>query len=198
MSKDFTFQKGDILMYDVKLLNELGGLGAVDMFAGDNVTLRDDESCVDQHNVRNHPTANITGLAFNQWYSREVKLGNAFVEASAAGPAYVLIAVEIPAASSVVGQTITVQYDNIRIVRDGKTVEVVFADRNDALPSKPVYYLDLSGNPGVDTTLRIVEAGGPVNTGVQDAWWVIIPAMLAAAVMTGMVVIDHKQRKAAK
>lgn len=197
VSEDFTFQEGDILMYDVKLLNELGGLGAVDMFAGDNVTLRDDENCVDQHNVRDHPTANIAGLAFNQWYSREVKLGSAFIAASAEGPAKVLIAAEIPAASSVVGQTITVQYDNIRIVRGGKTVEVIFADRNDALPSEPIYYLDLSGNPGVETTLRIVESGKSVNTGVEDAWWVVIPAIFAAAVIAAVVVMDHKQRKTA-
>ena len=62
-------------------------------------------------------------------------------------------------------RTITVD-DNIRITRNGETVELIFAGRDNALPAEPVYYLNLKGNEKVTTTLQIVEVD-PVSTETQ-------------------------------
>lgn len=168
LDSSFTLEPGDEFVYDVYLYNELGGVGTVDMYAGDNleVTLRDDVLCMDQHAVRNHPTTNIAGLALNQWYTRKVPIGDAFVTEANGNDGTrgtVLIAVDIPEIKYYAGQQITVAYDNICIMRGDEVVYTVFSGREHALPGEFTYIYDLAGNENVTTTLQIVdETGVPV------------------------------------
>ena len=169
LDSSFKLEPGDMFVYDVYLYNELGGVGTVDMYAGDKleVSLRDDVLCVDQHAVRNHPTTNIAGLALNQWYTRKVPIGDDFVaEANANGQTRgtVMIAVDIPEIKYYAGQQITVAYDNICITRGDEVVYTVFAGRENPLPAEFTYIYDLDGNENVDFSLQIVdEAGVPVT-----------------------------------
>ncbi len=148
----FELQSGDILAYDVLLMTEAGGIGSVDMYVGEgnngagDATLRDDVLCVDQEFLRAHPTVNIAGLAYNMWWSRQIYITDTFVAAAAGKDAKVLIAVDLPNASILAGQVVTVLYDNIRIIRNDETVYTIFADRSHVLPEEPVYYLNLNGN----------------------------------------------------
>lgn len=146
-----TLQEGDMLCYDVRLLDEFGGFGAVDIVAGygnDDVgdkTLRDDAMSVDQNFLRCHPTVNLAGLCLNQWFAREVYLSTSFIEVANQHDLRIMIAVDLPDASIMAGQTVNCQYDNIRIVRNGETIYTIFADREQAVPEVPTYYLNLDG-----------------------------------------------------
>ena len=135
------------------------------MYAGEDleVTLRDDVLCLDQHAVRNHPTTNIAGLALNQWYTRKVPIGDAFVETANANGntrGTVLVAVDIPDIKYYAGQQITVDYDNICIMRGEEVVYTIFAGREQGLPEEFTYIYDLAGNENVVTTLQIVDGSG--------------------------------------
>lgn len=166
---DVVLEPGDMFVYDVYLYNELGGVGTIDLYAGKNlsVTLRDDVLSMDQHAVRNHPTTNIAGLALNQWYNRRVNITDAFIteanlDADQRGVA--MIACEIPEMKYFAGETITVTYDNICIMRGEEVIYTLFEGRDNALPETFTYLYDLSGNENVITTLQIIdESGNPVQ-----------------------------------
>lgn len=161
-----TLQKGDLLCYDVRLLDEHGGFGGLDIVAGyggenelGDANLRDDAMNVDQNFLRCHPTVNLAGLCLNQWFAREVELSVSFIEVANQHDLRIMIAVDIPNqenVSKMAGQTVNVQYDNIRIVRDGEIIYTIFADREHAVPEEPTYYLGLDGaNEHVSTDVYI-------------------------------------------
>ena len=167
-------QEGDMLCYDVRLLDEYGGFGAVDIACGygDNgfgdKTLRDDAMSVDQNFLRCHPTVNLAGLCLNQWFAREVYLSSSFIEVANEQDLRILIAVDLPDASIMAGQTVNCQYDNIRIVRDGEIIYTIFADRENAIPEEPVYYGVIDGKP-LDGMNEHVITDVYVNLGALDA-----------------------------
>jgi len=153
-----TLQEGDLLCYDVQLLDEYGGFGGVDIACGyekDGLgicTLRDDTMSRDQNFLQCHPTVNLAGLCLNQWFAREVFLSSVFVEHANQNDLRVLIAVDLPNAADLAGVTVNCQYDNIRIVRDGEVIYTIFADRENAIPEEPVYYFNLDGQNAHVTT----------------------------------------------
>lgn len=166
-----TLQDGDMLCYDVRLLDEYGGFGGLDIvagYAGDNQlgdkTLRDDAMSVDQNFLRCHPTVNLAGLCLNQWFAREVYLSTSFIEVANQHDLRIMIAVDIPVdCSNMAGQTVNCQYDNIRIVRDGEVIYTIFADREHAVPEEPTYYLGLDGNNEHVSTDVYINTNAEVN-----------------------------------
>ncbi len=159
---EVVLEPGDMLVYDVYLYNELGGIGTIDLYAGDNVgvNLRDDVLSLDQHAVRNHPTANIAGLALNRWYNRRVNITDKFIETANAAPGkrgVALIACDIPDIKYFAGQTITLNFDNVCIMRGDQVVHTIFAGREDPTPREFNYMLGYSGNVYVNTTMTVIN-----------------------------------------
>ena len=66
----YTFQSGDYIEYDVKILNNVSGAGGIDIVNTDNTYFRDAANWYDQNGIGGNPGSDIKALAYNTWYHR--------------------------------------------------------------------------------------------------------------------------------
>lgn len=68
----YTFQSGDYIEYDVKLLHNEAGAGGIDIITTDGTCMREVAGWQDQNGISGHPFANISAYAYNTWYHRKL------------------------------------------------------------------------------------------------------------------------------
>ena len=131
---NFEVQDGDLLEYDVYLSEDMSGIGAIDGTFDGGRTMRDSFNMTDTTGLRVHPNADLSDVATGQWYHRTIRLGNG------ASDGAVLQALQLAAHpeeqyDSFTKLDVTVYYDNIVIVRDGKVIEYIFESEGDISPT---------------------------------------------------------------
>lgn len=119
-----TFQAGDRIEYDVKLLGNTGAAGGLDIYNSDGSYFRDQGDWSDQNGLSGHPGTDLAGYAYNQWYHRSLTVPAAMVGKTSA---YWIAAGELDTASVSYGAI----YDNIVVVRSGSTAATIFAGAGD-------------------------------------------------------------------
>ena len=162
MDYNFRFQEGDRLEYDVWLSEAAAGIGGLDLCFGyePNQVLR--ETGVDADGIGAHPASDLSGYAYQRWHHRSIGITDNFITdlPEGVGPA-VVFAADIPECKALAGKNVTVCYGNIRITRNGKTVQDIFPGQNAELPKNLVSYVSV--NPGVRVQYGI--AGKSPKTG---------------------------------
>lgn len=136
-TKEYTFEEGDVLEYDVKLLTSKAGLGGVEVLSiipskvegapDDVVNLRDATEHVDQNDVRIHPGQDLTPYANNKWFHRKVPVLNAMATDKRTANEW-----ELPFDGvAKKGEVYQVQYDNIVVTNKGQIKTVIFQNESD-------------------------------------------------------------------
>lgn len=82
--KSYTFQEGDVLVYDVFASNSLVGVGGLDCFPKDVGDLDHNSdkgiigssSAVDQNGVKADPASDLSKYCGTKWYHREIAIGS--------------------------------------------------------------------------------------------------------------------------
>lgn len=167
MDNSFRFQSGDRLEYEVWLSEDTAGIGGLDLCFGydTNQVLR--EGGIDSEGIGAHPASDLSDHGYNQWYHRSIGIPEHFVTGlpEGVGPS-VIFAVDVPQCQSLAGKTVVIRYSNIRIIRDGETVQDIYPGQNHQLPAEPVHYV--SSNPGVTVAYQLIgdhETGGDTGDG---------------------------------
>jgi hypothetical protein len=75
----YTFQAGDFVEYDVKLLNNVPGAGGIEIYNTDETSFRPSEGWADQNGLAGNPNADLSAQAFNAWYHRKLAVPEAMV-----------------------------------------------------------------------------------------------------------------------
>lgn len=190
----YTFQAGDYIEYDVKILNNTAGAGGIDCITTDSTNLRDQAGWQDQNGISGHPAADISAYAYNTWYHRKMAVPSSMV-GKVAGRWDVVGESDTPSLSY------SAIYDNIFVTSStGASKKIIFSNKwNSDINSADVWVLastasmtftspagasltpTAAANPGVITTTYatsdIVVASCKVtdspynadNTGVIDA-----------------------------
>ena len=134
----YTFQPGDYIEYDVKLLNNMAGSGGVDCKATDGTNLRDMSCWMDQNSINGHPAADITSNAYGTWYHRKLAIPSTFIGKTASYW-------DIAGDNNVASTTFSAIYDNI-VITDGSDTErkVIFKNSSDCNINTPDLALNAS------------------------------------------------------
>jgi len=144
-SNSFTFQAGDIISYDVKLLTDSPSIGGLDIENTDATRFKD-TSWVDQNGVSGNPGEDLTEYAYKKWYRRYLT-----VPASMAGKtaSYWMLGFENDSSS----QILQAKYDNIVVIRSGTIVQVIY--KNDVPTTDSLRYVNgFSTNSGASVVLH--------------------------------------------
>jgi hypothetical protein len=75
----YTFQVGDYIEYDVKILDNTAGVGGIECIATDGSSFRDIPGWLDQNGLSGHPGAGLGGWAYNTWYHRKLAVPNGMI-----------------------------------------------------------------------------------------------------------------------
>lgn len=116
----FTFQSGDVIAYDVKLLTNSPAMGGIDIVNTDSTRFRA-QTWTDQLGLSGNPTADLTSQAYDRWYHRELTVPAAMVGKTAAKW---LLAAENDGVSA----HLQAMYANIVVKRAGVTQLVVYGN----------------------------------------------------------------------
>jgi hypothetical protein len=139
--RGFVFQSGDQVEYDVKLLDNRANAGGLDIRAQDGTFFRDAAGWKDQNNIGGHPANDISAQSYNKWYHRTMT-----VPASMVGKLldYWIVAGE----NTTAGITYSALYDNVRVVRGGKTLVWGYQNGDRANNGNP-YFSSVASETGV-------------------------------------------------
>lgn len=80
----YTFQAGDFIEYDVRLLNSVPGAGGIEIYTTDQTSFRAAEGWADQNGIAGNPNADLSAQAFNAWYHRKLAVPESMVGKTAA------------------------------------------------------------------------------------------------------------------
>lgn len=148
-------QQGDWVEYDVCIMNNMAGLGGIDIYFTDGTYLRD-SGWTDILGISGHPTADISYYAYNTWYHRKLSF-----PALAIGKtiSYWVVATTNNTPSS----TFTTYYDNVKITNGGSSVLTAYDTGNPSL-NYPLYLVGYK--PPYNTDLSKLEGDASVAPGV--------------------------------
>lgn len=134
-----TFQSGDVIQYDVRLLDRKAGMGAIDVTvdagcAGAFSTLG--SAWKDQNNVNGDPVSDLSGYAYGTWFTRSLvvpacavgRTSTAWMLATARNDRVCTSNDSPCTAGTYYGAPGTTFYDNIVVRRGGATVATIYAD----------------------------------------------------------------------
>ncbi len=136
-------EDGDTLEYDVKLGDDMQGIGSIDGNFSDGKTIRDHFQIVDSLGLSAHPNTDLSNYCYPDWYHRVIKLGNAASDGNILSE--INLAVHPHQSNGAfTDKRVTVYYDNIVIKRDGKILIEIFRDEGDIVLRGPtaMYYAD--------------------------------------------------------
>jgi len=143
------FQFGDKLVYDVWMSRNAGCFGGIDLASDGSVNIRDNGG-IDQNGIAAHPNANLDVYVTNQWYNRQIVLPTCFANtdfsAKGSGPAVMLASDPVYGAAALAGETVTIRYDNIKIVSSNGTVKHTIFTGAESYQAPGTQYL----MPGLD------------------------------------------------
>lgn len=115
----FTFQAGDIIKYDVKLLTNLPNIGGIDIINFDGTRFKDVD-WFDQNNISGRTTnVDLTAKANNEWYTRWLTVPAAMVGKTSR---YWELGFENDSPSTL----FQAMYDNIYVIRGGNIVLTIY------------------------------------------------------------------------
>ena len=132
---NFTVDDGDTLEYDVRLSDDMQGLGAIDGSFSGGATMRDSFGMRDSLGISVHPNSDLSDYAYPDWYHRVIELGNASSDGASLHE-IMLAAHPEDKDGAFTTADVTVWYDNIVIKRDGEVVLEIFRDDGDVTPPK--------------------------------------------------------------
>lgn len=125
-TSSYTFQTGDYLEYDVKLLSNVAGAGGVEIVNTDSTYFRDAAGWQDQNGISGHPTADLTARAYNVWYHRKLAVPSSMIGKTVSSW-------DVAGANNTNSLTYTAQYDNIAITNgSGIQRKAVFKSSSDS------------------------------------------------------------------
>jgi alpha-mannosidase len=121
----YTFQTGDYIEYDVKILGNVDGAGGIEIVATDNSFFRDIAGWQDQNGLGGHPSANLSAYAYNAWYHRKLAVPSSMIGKTAKNW-------DVVGECDTAGLTFSALYDNF-VVTNGSGTErkVVFKTASD-------------------------------------------------------------------
>ncbi|MCC3372619.1 glycosyl hydrolase family 28-related protein [Cohnella sp. REN36] len=139
--RGFVFQSGDVIEYDVKLLDHRDNAGGIDLRTQDGLYFRNASGWKDQNNIDGHPANDISGYAYNNWYHRKLAVPPSMVGKSLD---YWIVAGE----NTTPGISYSSLYDNLRVVRSGKTLVWGYQNGDRANNGNP-FFNAISSESGV-------------------------------------------------
>ncbi|MCC3371875.1 glycosyl hydrolase family 28-related protein [Cohnella sp. REN36] len=121
----YTFQPGDYIEYDVKLLNNVGDAGGIDIYTTAGTPFRDAAGWRDQNGIVGHPERDLSSYAFRQWFHRKLAVPASMIGQTSAHW-------DIVGENNTASISYKAQYDNI-VVTDGNgnARAVIFRDAGD-------------------------------------------------------------------
>ncbi|MFC5404619.1 discoidin domain-containing protein [Cohnella soli] len=119
-NQSFTFQAGDVISYDVKLLTDSTDIGGIDILNSDSTRFKD-ATWSDQHGVTGKPTGDLRSYAYGKWYHRELTIPSSMAGKTSSKW---LLALENDSPNTL----LQAMYDNIVVKRAGNTVLTVYKD----------------------------------------------------------------------
>lgn len=116
----YTFQSGDYIEYDVKVLDNVGSAGGIDIITTDGLNFRDQVGWQDQNGISGHPYTDIKDLAYGKWYHRKLAVPSSMLGKTVSRW-------DVAGANNTNNLMYTAVYDNI-VVTNGAGIErnVVF------------------------------------------------------------------------
>ncbi len=193
MDYNFRFQKGDKLEYDVWFSDDVAGIGGLDLCFGYEPDQILRGNGIDDKGVGSHPASDLSDYAHKKWYHRSIKVTDNFITKlpEGVGPA-VIFAVDMASCKELAGKTITIRYANIRITRDGQTIQDIFPGQNPTLPETPTSYVSV--NPGVTVHYALKEEANIIpKTG--DSVTVLPVVLLIVSGMALVALLCQRRRQ---
>lgn len=192
------FEAGDKLVYDVWMSEAAPGFGGLTLInGGKNLH---DSGTLDKDGSNVHPSFDISGFCTETWYTREITLPsgeepwNMILDFEGLGIPFaydVLPAINVPAdvVGNLAGKTITVRYDNIKLVAADGTVKHTVFDEGQTLGTSPLVHNQVATiTPAVGTETIIVD--DPAKTG--DNLFAVILAAGFVATAGAVLVVKRK------
>lgn len=129
-NQGFTFQAGDVIAYDVKLLTNDTYIGGIDIQNTDGTVFKT-ATWQDQNGITGTPYCDLRSVAYGKWYHREMTIPASMVGKTASTW---MLAFE----NDSVSKLFQAEYSNIIVKRAGSTVLTVYK----------------SGSPAANTLVR--------------------------------------------
>lgn len=132
----YTFQSGDYIEYDVKILNNIAGAGGIDCVTTDNTNLRDQAGWQDEYGISGHPGSDISAYAYNNWYHRKLPVPAGMVGKTSRNW-------DVVGSSNTSNLSYTAIYDNIRVMSSTGVRKVIFSNKwNSTINSADIWTLN--------------------------------------------------------
>lgn len=134
-SKSYTFQQGDVVEYDVRIVSNVRGAGGLEILNSDGSYFRDIPGWGDQDGVSGHPLSNLAPQAYSQWHHRKLSVPSSMVGKSAAQWA-------LTGTNDTDGLSYAAEYDNIVVTNGAGQVRTggsIFTSASDYNASGDVY-----------------------------------------------------------
>jgi hypothetical protein len=145
----YTFQTGDYIEYDTKLLSNANSIGGIDICCGSSY-FRDIPGWKDQNEITGNPNNQLSGPAYNFWYHRKLAVPSSMIGKTATEW---LVVNE----SDVLNTSFTALYDNFVVTRTGAVVKTVFSNASDC----PSPYVKLRSSSGITSTISFTTEALP-------------------------------------
>lgn len=203
------FEVGDKLVYDVWMSEAAPGFGGLTLInGGKNLH---DSGTLDKDGNNVHPSFDLSGFCTETWYTREITLPsgeepwNMILDFEGLGIPFaydVLPAINVPAdvVSTIAGKTITVRYDNIKLVGADGTVKHVIFDEGQELGLTPLVHnqtATITPSVGVETINVPTDEPTDNPSDVPKTGDFMLPAVITANLIAAaaIVVLAKNQKK---
>lgn len=186
------FEVGDKLVYDVWMSEAAPGVGGLTLING-GLNLHD-SGALDKDGNNVHTSFDISGFCTETWYTREITLPENMIMDFASFSDFAFdvlpgINIHPDVVGNLAGKTITVRYDNIKLVAADGTVKHTVFDEGQTLGTNPLVHNQVATiTPAVGTETIIVD--DPAKTG--DNLFAVILAAGFVATAGAVLVIKRK------
>lgn len=153
-SLNYEVQEGDVLEYDVKLDQDMHGIGHIDAMLAEGGYIRDC-GVIDNSGMNCHPMGDLSPYAMGVSYHRSMYIGDSACSGKTIQNLQLAAHPQVSAYGDYANGIYTVWYDNIRITNNGVTKMLIFADGSDYMGLT----VGVASSSGMSGSVALVTVG---------------------------------------